>query len=212
MRKTVAAMTLVAVTLGTGVALAPGAAAVGNNTTIGGCGYNADRVDAVTGTRYTGVVHEASVTHDPFGLPIGATVSCKIEVNGVDAPGTTFSYLGYGEQAGADQLSFEAGDTDTVQMCQRTVYADNTDSGWNCPGAHNLILPPQEFVDTINFVTDVIDNVYFWDIDPRACPILAAHPGTYGPITVNADGDVYVADPLDLVLGPVEDCPPYGNF
>ncbi|MDQ1700075.1 MAG: hypothetical protein QOG34_1938 [Frankiaceae bacterium] len=212
MRQPLAGIVLTVAMLGSGVVLAPAANAIGNNTTIGGCAFDTSSAPGSDGTTRTGVTYELSVTHDPSGLPIGATVSCKIEVNGVDAPGTTFSYLGYGEQAGADRVSFEADDGDVIQPCQRTVYADNTDTGWSCATAHNLILPPQELRDTLDFVSGIVDNVFVWDVDPRLCPVLAAHAGTYGPITIHPDGDVYIADPLNLALNPAQDCPPYGNF
>jgi len=213
MRTRLAALALTVTALGSIAAVASPANAVGNNTTLGGCRFNIDSVAAVTGSSWVGYVSDASATHDPSGLPIGATVSCKLQADGVDIPGTTFSYLGYGEQAGADPVSFDIDEFAIVGECQRTVYADGSDTGWFClPTATTLPLPPPGVVTAIDFVTGVVNDVFVWDVDPRLCPALAAHPGTYGPIVVKPDGDVYVADPLGLGLNPVEDCPAYGNF
>ncbi|MDQ1683902.1 MAG: hypothetical protein QOC82_639 [Frankiaceae bacterium] len=191
------------------VALPAGAATAGS--TSGGCGYNSDPTRD-SGTTYAGVIYDISVTRDTFGLPIGATVSCKIQVNGVDAPGTTFSYSGYGVQAGADPISFEVPDVDPVKLCQRTVYADGTDTGWACQGGAELPFPPQQWIDAINFVVGVVNDIVAWDVNPYACPILAAHAGTYGPITIDAQGDVFIngiPDPLLLGLnGQLNDCSP----
>jgi hypothetical protein len=195
-----------------GFAVPPASAAEADVTT-GGCGFDTNSVPLQGGpTTYTGVMYDVSATHNGAGLPTGATVSCKILVNGVDAPGTLFDYPGYGAQAGADPMSFEAGPADIVLLCQRTVYADGTDSGWYCPSALPLPFPPQWVIDDINLAFGVVDGVEVWDVDPRVCPVLAAHPGTYGDVTINADGDVYVADPFGLGLNPVYDCPPYGNY
>jgi hypothetical protein len=179
--------------------------------TIGGCGFDSDSL-AIGSDQYTGIEYDRSITRDTDGLPTGATVSCKIVVNGVDAPGTEFDYLGYGVQAGANPISFAAGPADVVTECQRTVYADGGDTGWVCPGATTLPIPPQWVIDDIAWLVGIVNDVLVWDVDPRACPLLAAHSGSYGPVTVDPDGDVSVADPLGLGLDPVYDCPPYRSF
>jgi hypothetical protein len=212
MRQPLAGIVLTVAMLGSGVALAPAATATGPDSTVGGCGFDSTTTPASGSTTQTGIIYDLSATHDFTGVPVGATVSCKITVNGVDAPGTTFSYSGYGEQAGADQLSYTAGDADWITLCQRTVYADGSDTGWECQGGDPMPLPPQWFIDDLNFIFGVVNDVFVWDVDPRLCPVLAAHAGTYGPITIQPDGDVYVADPFALGLNPVQDCPPYRNF
>jgi len=187
---------------------APPAGAATGDTTWGGCYFSTSA--PLGSTTNTGVIGDRSVTRDADGLPTGATVSCKIQVGGVDAPGTTFSYSGYGEQAGVDPISFEAQLDERVVKCQRTVYADGTDTGWNCEievGDPNL--PPQAVIDALNLILGIYDGVFVWDVDPRVCPVLAARPGTYGPVTVAADGDIDITDPLGLGLNAVYDCPPY---
>lgn len=188
----------------------PPAAADSPDHTFGGCAFDSDDAPAVTGSTYTGVISDASATFRPDGTPIDATVSCKIQVNFVDAPGAELDVPGFGTQLDARPISFTANDGDVVALCQRTVYADGTATDWSCPTATNLQIPPQQVIDDINFLVGVVNNITAWDVDWRVCPVLAAHPGTYGPITIEPDGDVYIPDPLDLV-GTVYDCPPY-NF
>jgi len=210
MRTRLAVTVLIAASLAPIGAMAPPALAASYDTTIGGCEFDTNSVQAVTGSSQAGFVYDVSVTHDPAGGLIGATVSCKLQADGVDIPGTTFSYLGYGEQAGADPVSFDVGDA-AVGLCQRTVYADGTDTGWYCYPT-SMELPPSQIPPPVLELLAVVNEVFVWDIDPRLCPVLAAHSGTYGPVVVHPDGDVYVADPLNLGMNPVDDCPPYGNF
>ena len=210
MRIIVATVVSAATALGLAVAVATPAAADSPDRTLGGCSY--DTQSSPGATERTGVISDASVTHTPDGLPIGAVVTCKIQVNGVDAPGTSADFPGYGAQAGAQPISFTAADFDVVVLCQQTVYADGTSTDWYCPGATTLPLPPQWVIDDINLVVGIVNGISVYDVDPHLCPVLAAHPGTYGGITVEPDGDVYAPDPLELWDGPLYDCPPYGDF
>ena len=211
MRPFVAAI-VPAATLCFSVAVAPPATADSPNRTFGGCGFDANRPAVVGGNTYTGVIYEDSATLRPDGTPIDATVSCKIQVNFVDAPGTEFDFPGFGTQGGADPVSFTASDTDIVALCQRTIYVDGTMNDWSCPTSIPAQIPPQEWIDDLNFLLGVVANIETWDVDSRLCPIFAAHPGTYGPITIKPDGDIYAPDPTGLTVGPFYDCPPYGNF
>jgi len=208
MRPVVAAIMPTAAALCLTLAVAPPAAAASPDHTFGGCSFVTNHfTEASTNT---GVIRAASATLRPDGTPIDATVSCKIQVNLVDAPGTELDVPGFGTQLDARPISFTANDGDIVVLCQRTVYADGTLDDWNCPNALTLQVPPQEVIDDFNFLVGVVNNITAWDVDWRVCPVLAAHPGTYGPITVGPDGDVSIPDPLGLV-GTVYDCPPY-NF
>lgn len=211
MKATISRLLAVVVTVGAVAAVAPPANATGERI-IGGCDYDTVSNADLTGDTWVGVIDDRSVTTHGPNVDIGAVVTCKIQVNGVDAPGTTFSYTGYGVQAGADPVSFTATDTDEVRECQRVVYQDGADTGWSCPLPINLVIPPGEFPQVITMALEAINGVAVYDVDPNLCPVLAAHPGTYGPVTISADGDVDAPDPLDLLDGPLWDCPPYGNF
>lgn len=171
----------------------------------GGCGFvSDDTVAFATGQEtFHGVIDDVSATTTRL-LPTDATVTCWIDVNFVEAPGTRFSYSGFGVQAGADRISYTAAPGDIVVECQSVTFADGaTQTG--CPAALGpFILPPP-------VVTDLIDDSWAWVISPVACPLLADLAGTYGPVTVAADGDIYVPDPLGVGLNPVVDCPPTGG-
>jgi len=198
------------------VGFAPAASAAGGDIIDGGCFFNTDQQATLTGGANVGVIGDYSLTQDASGLPIDATVSCQIQVNDVPAPGTTFSYSGPGVQAGADRVSFTSAPEDWINLCQRVQYADGTDTGWVCPGPeHCFIEGPPCFPPLVNVLLDlvsgVVNDAFVTVIDPQVCPVLVANAGTYGPVTIASDGDVYVADPLGLV-GQVYDCPPYDSF
>ena len=180
---------------------AAGASAAGSDAIQGGCGYNT--LDTPNSSTYTGVIYDTSATSDASGLPTDATVSCRIDVNGVTAPNTTYSYSGFAVQAGFDRVSYTAEPYDDVEMCQRVQYADGVDTGWECKPPIYIQVPPE--VDPIELV--------FYLVDPIVCAKLAGEAGDYGPISIRSDGDLYVADPLGLFAGePFYDCPPYGNY
>ena len=125
MRATLAkTMLLAATAVAASVVTAPAVAAAGGDTVVGGCGFVSDGNAAVTGPdTYTGVIWDLSATRDAAGLPTDATVSCQIRVNYVVAPATTYSYSGFGVQAGADRITFTAGPDDFVDWCERVVFA-----------------------------------------------------------------------------------------
>jgi len=200
------------------VGFAPAASAAGGDIIDGGCFFNTDQQATLTGGANVGVIGDKSLTQDASGLPIDATVSCQIQVNRAPAPGTTFSYSGFGVQAGVDRASFTAGPADSVNLCQRVVYADGTDTGWVCPGVEHCFIegPPWPCLPPavnalLDLVNGVLNDAFTTIIDPQVCPVLVANAGTYGPVTIAPDGDVYVLDPLGLI-GVAYDCPPYGNF
>lgn len=184
---------------------APAATASTRDVTLGGCDWVAPEDPTAPGD-HSGVMYVHTTTTGRDGLPIGATVTCKLQKNGVDVPGTTFAASGDGVQVGYGPVSYTIDDIfDYVGACQRTVYADGTDTGWSCEDG-NLVLylipPPYQQAP------QEVDNIIETYLDPSACPVLAAHPGSYGPVTIGDDGDVSVADPLALI-GLVYDCPPY---
>jgi len=177
--------------------------AAAHDLILGGCGWEFEPSTSGA-TTWEGVIHDASATTDATGLPTAATVTCWAIVNGTEAPGTRFSYSGFGVQSGVDRVSFTAAEGDWVDLCEQVTFADGTTQLHGGCGDPNFYLPPQAVIDVLDIV--------FNDLDPLDCPALARLAGTYGPVTIAPDGDVYVADPLDLGLNPIYDCPPYGNF
>jgi hypothetical protein len=183
------------------IVIAPAAHASGD-TTVGGCSFAS--VPVKGSMMSTGVMTDTSVTLDGNGALTNAIVSCQIQVNGVAVPGDTHSYPGFGVQIGANAISFAAGVFDQVDLCQRVQYADGTDTGWECP-IHGSEPPPA----LVDLVEDAMDNAFVDQLDPALCPVLVAHAGDYGAISIRPDGDVDVADPIGLGAAPVYDCPPY---
>lgn len=187
---------------------APAAHAAGADTIHGGCFFDTDEQAIVTSGQNVGVIGDYSVTQDPSGLPTDATVTCSIIVNGVEAPGTRFSYSGAGVQNGVDRISYTAADTDWVDICQSVTFADGT-TQTECPPWSDPSFPPQFVIDLLNGVFDAVNAAIVGYVDPAVCPELVAAAGSYGPITIEPDGDVFVPDPVGLFDGPLYDCPPY---
>ncbi|MDQ1685721.1 MAG: hypothetical protein QOC82_2458 [Frankiaceae bacterium] len=196
------------------VAVAPVASAAGGDTIRGGCFFTSDEVVATneTGGNAIGAIGDQSFTQDAAGLPVDATVSCQIRFNDVPAPGTTFSYSGIGVQAGVDTISFTIPPLSQESLCQRAVFADGTDTGWNCTLSFGCACPPPaDFVAALHALLAPVTDLLAPYVDPAACPVLAANAGSYGPVTIKPDGDVYLLDPLAPRLNPIYDCPPHGN-
>jgi len=176
--------------LAAGVLAAAAPSAVAAPTVLSGCFYDTYSQSTVDDGTFHGVIGVHAVVRDENGVPATATVGCKIQVNGVDAPGTTFYYTGTGVVAGADPIALTLADTDLATLCQ------NVDGGvWECRGSTQLPFPPQEVYDLL-----------FYGIgpegpDPLVCPVLKT--------LLPPQGDVTVPDPLDLGVGLLWDCPPY---
>jgi hypothetical protein len=208
---------LVAALLGLVASMLPAVAQASPPDVIrGGCGFDTNEQATLTGGQNVGVIYDLSVTATGGvpALPMDATVTCWIDVNSAVAPGTQFSYSGAGVQAGVDRISFAAGPGDLVALCESVAFADGTTRPVDCGGG-DPTFPPQEIIDTLNLIFDTINGVLddaYSVVDPVICPVLTSLAGSYGPITIKPDGDVYVPDPLVLLGGPVYDCPPYGNF
>lgn len=200
--------------LGMSALAAPAAHAAGPNQVHGGCSFATTNA---FGDGYTGVLYEASVTTtgDTPPQPIGATVTCWLTVNGVEAPGTRHTYADLpgvtGVQAGADTAAYYADDLDPVNVCEAVAFADGTTQEWCSVDVRDPI-PPQEVFD---FVDGLVHYVECGDDGSDFCPIGCRFTkllaGAYGPLLITPEGDVYVVDPLSLGLNPIYDCPPYIN-
>jgi hypothetical protein len=197
-----------AVVVGASALVQPAAHASTPDHILGGCVYNIDYQNT-SGDMYEGNVGTLSVTAtgDGMQVPIGATVTCWIEVNGVVAPGTTHSFGDVpgvtGVQAGKAPVSFTAGEFDRIGTCQSVTFADSTTR--SVCYVPNLQMPPQQYIDLLDELGHIADGI--------DCPVLRQLAGEYpGGVTIGPDGDVYLPDPLGLGLNPWNDCPPYGNF
>jgi hypothetical protein len=182
------------------------------DTLRGGCGFYTDNAGPLTSGTNEGVIYDLSVSQEASGGPSAATVQCWIDVNGVEQPGTRISATGTAVQATQAQISFTAVDGDQVNECMQVTFADG--SRWvgadgtnpDCPAATSVTVPP-------TVVGDLVDTITF-PLIPIVCPIFVTlHQvignGVPGVLTIGADGDISVADPLSGGLYPVIDCPPY---
>lgn len=204
------------VAVGLSVLGAPSAGASGSHGINGGCGFS---TTDVVGDAQVGAIYDVSVTTtgDVVPQPIGATVTCWIAVNGVEAPGTRHSYGDVldvpGVQAGADVVSFTAGILDYVGLCQTVDYADGTSES-ECSIEVGPQFPPQVVWDLVDAVEQPVHDVACGggpgDVCAAVCPATKLLAGRYGPILVTSDGDVYVGNLSDHELIAVYDCPPAG--
>jgi len=192
---------LAAVVFAAAAVVAPAAQANSADTALGGCFVYEQ---PTFGSTYAGVIGDLSATFDTAAVPIGAAVSCWIEVNGVEAPGTRHAYGDIagvpGVQAGKDSLTYSADPNDFVVICEHVDYADGTSSNpdLDCPVDASPEIPAREVWDfyeaTMYGGRDAVcgDSV---DACQALCPVLASMAGTYNRLTIGPDGDVYLAFP-----------------
>lgn len=190
----------------------------------GGCSFNTDSNQTATQGQNTGVIEATAISLTSGNTPdAGASVHCKIQVNGVDALGTQLDVHANaaGIEQGQQQISFDdQGGTLPSALCEKDDWGDGDTTGWVCQASTEIQIPPQAVIDLINTVFDALDGVFttlqdfeVQNVDPLVCPLLVTlhgvTPGVPGVLEIHADGDIYVADPLALGLNPVWDCPPY---
>ena len=221
MRTTVKLALASTVTLATLGGAGPATAAnEAGDSIFGGCVWQADSHAVVTGGQFVGVMAESSVTIDGSNAPTGATVECSVYVNDVKQASTDLVTAGYGIQAGARPISFTASDSDIVQLCEDVTYADGSKTPpcnpSECPevcfppAPVNDLLNRTGLLDRANDLLNQVNEAEIQYVDPAICPELVKLAGSYGPITIAADGDVTIADPFGI-FGPFWDCPPYSN-
>jgi len=203
-----------ALAFGASAIVVPTAHAGSPDIVHGGCFFDTAAQPSTQPGGNVGVIGDLSVTTDASGKPMAATVSCWLDVNGVEAAGTRFSYAGTGGQVGANPIQFFASNTDQIDLCTSVVFADNTTTGAECLVSDGPEIPPQVVWDEFDAVAGLIDAVEGCDASHQECSLLCPRlklvAGSYGPLTIGPDGDVFVVDPLGLGLNPVYDCPPYG--
>jgi hypothetical protein len=201
----------------------PAATAGDDSIYSGGCGLNtATDPSSQVGQedQFQGQLSVRTTTYDttpdPGDGPVGATSTCDLYVNTtiVDSVSAT----GAPVQANAKATSYVKHDSDVVKLCLTVDYADDTETVVVCAEVTTVRIPPQIVSDTLVGVIDtvfgILDPVFTAiddllggierdQIDPRVCPVLAAHAGSVGPVTIDGQGDVYIDGELFW------DCPPY---
>jgi hypothetical protein len=170
------------------------------DTATGGCFFLTLNGGSLTSFGDQGVIGDASVTRNPAGLPTGATVTCKLEINGATAPGTTFNYTSnVGVEAGANPILINPEGL-PVALCEDVAFADGSTTGWMCQNDTTAQIPPQALIDLINGLTA-------GPLDTLLCPILKMLAGGYVVLTIAPDGDIYLG-----FYGKIYDCPPFSPF
>ena len=104
------------------------------------CRLTAAQQDDLSGQNVEGTLN-GSVA-DPTGAPV--SLRCYVTVNGVQAPGASVSGAGTGVAVASGPVSYEATDTDDVEVC---TEVDGTTQ--SCVGVSNTQAPPQEVLDLL---------------------------------------------------------------
>jgi hypothetical protein len=180
---------------------APAAHAGPGDAFQGGCQF--ETVSSAAPDTWTGTLYVLGVaTHE--GRPTQARVGCEVRVNGVvQNPSSHGSWSGYGVVAGAQPLTFVQSGADLVELCQSVTFDGDTVDQWSCSYPTVIQVPP-ETPPVIGPLLDALGALIVEHVDPTVCAELVAHPGTYGPVVIAGDGDLY-ADGVGLLW----DCPPY---
>jgi hypothetical protein len=184
-------------------ALSAPAAHATTDTIDGGCFIAAVDLGSVNNFATAGFLGDVSVTRDDSPGPAQATVTCWLEINGVEERNTRFDSSGLGQQFGLEEISFVFTEGDSVFACEHVTYADGTEKQTCFPAPTQANVPPHEVLDSV--------RAFAQTVDPTLCPLLAGHAGAYpGGLGITPSGDVWVDDPFDLSPKPLYDCPPYG--
>ena len=179
------------------------------DTLTGGCGFNSGENQVATNGQNEGVIYVAAASQDGSpAAPSGATVSCWIDVNGVQATPTLTTH-GTGAIANAAQISYSAVTGDQVTECQQVTFDDG--SPWvgpdgtnpDCPAATSVDFPPPAVQGAIDTVIATINTVLALTdaINPIICPIFAAlgPQNIAGIVTISSNGSLDIADPVGLI-------------
>lgn len=133
------------------------------------------------------------------------TVRCEIRVNGAAVTGTPTGGPTPSVAVTAGEIRYESTLSDEVEAC--AVHTTGHGTGTSCRPATSTTIPPCQALGSCDVVTialETLRDVEVEEIDPRVCPMLAAHrPGAPPYVGTDAEGDVYVLGALWW------DCPPY---
>jgi hypothetical protein len=173
----------------------------------------------IDGTDNVGFIYDLSVSEEQNGLPSHATVTCWIDVNGIEQPGTRFSVSDNtvpGVEAGAQETSYAADQSSFVTECQQVSFGDG--STWVAPdgNAGTDCRPVTQAPVPIAPVIGLFDVLKQQHVDPLVCPVLVSlgqltGGRIAGAILIDTDGDVFVAQLTGQQNNLVYDCAPYGD-
>jgi len=173
----------------------------------GGCSFNTDSNQQATQGQNEGVIEATAISLTSANTPdAGASVHCKIQVNGVDAPGTQLdvSANAAGIEQGQAQISFDDQDGALPSaLCEKDDWGDGDTTGWVCQPSIEIQIPPQEVIDLLNSVIDTVNGVLaLVDLNPVLCPLLqqVGPQNIGGVVIIAADGSLTITDPLGLII------------
>ena len=133
------------------------------------------------------------------------SIRCVVKVNGAVRAATAW---GSGTTAAttADRVTYVRTLTEVTQLCAQYTTAHGP--GETCFATTTTQIPPQEVIDALDAVFDLLTEVEKTVIDPVVCPVLQSLNGSYGPIEIKpgtggTGGDVYINGELWW------DCPTY---
>ncbi len=144
------------------------------------CGYDSFTQQTLTGGTWTGFAWGYAVR----GPDDDVAISCVVKVNGVPVAQVD-SGTSRAAAVAAGRVEFTAGDADVVSLCR--VVTVNGAATETCPGPYWG--PPEDWSEYEEFF-GYLDDAFVL-ADGLYCPVLGAHAGTYGPVTVTGGGDVY---------------------
>jgi hypothetical protein len=111
-------------TLVTLVAPATVAGADRGDTLKGGCGLTSVQQEIATNGAADGFFVGLTVAQEASGAPAGATITCWIDVNGVEQPGTRMTFRS--GQAASTRVSYITVDGDKVTVCMHVTFDDGS--------------------------------------------------------------------------------------
>ena len=178
---------------------------------FGGCGYNSVSQDDTTGPgHYVGVARGDAVVASPRRGHNPVTVSavrCVYYQDGVAFASFTGTGAGPVAVVPPAPIEFTLEDWSWIVPCIELDVVDGhgvTHHLEECYGVTTLEMPPRAWIELIEFTVTALNEHVFYDVDPWLCAALReAGPGTYGPVTLEPDGDVYFEGEWFW------DCPPY---
>ena len=115
----------------------------------GNCGFESLQQEDATGQNYEGVAYGYAVHADGGTV----TVRCYVTVNGTEQS-STVPGTGTGVATTQGRVTFAAGDDDNVQLC--TAITAHGVTKTECGDSTSSQIPPQEVIDAIDSVFDII--------------------------------------------------------
>ncbi|MDQ1698679.1 MAG: hypothetical protein QOG34_542, partial [Frankiaceae bacterium] len=161
----------------------------------GGCSFLTFRNLILTGGANEGYIDASAQMTTSSHAPDGeASVHCKIQVNGVDAPGTQLDAFANaaGDVQGSQQITFDdQGGTLPSALCEKDDWDDWDTTGWFCVASSTIEAPPPVVTDTLGGPIRTLTDPF----EPLLCSTLRdasslTGGSVFGVMRIRADGDL----------------------